>query len=286
MLVSLLVLTLLISVLFLVRKGMQLVRLPAKWLDRFWYLLFVVLMLPFLPLQAVSYFDGETGGAERLPPVPGEAQRTEATSNVISDLSVSVTRLDLGWLESGLFGVWLGGMVIFSLIVLWSLSELRAMVAKAGAVKNARLRKEYHACVEELGLKKQPLLLESDSIESPVTCGILRPYLLVPKELDDRFSTEEIRYMFLHELKHHQLHHPRINAAALLFQIVYWFHPLVWLARKKMVIDRELACDAAVIETIGLSNRKAYGMTLLQFVEKRQAHSSLQLGVGGTKKTD
>lgn len=75
--------------------------------------------------------------------------------------------------------------------------------------------------------------------------------------------------MFLHELKHHQLHHPRINATALLFQIVYWFHPLVWLARKKMVMDRELACDAAVIETIGMCERKAYGRTLLQFIEKK-----------------
>ncbi|GAF23165.1 hypothetical protein JCM19047_2963 [Bacillus sp. JCM 19047] len=49
-------------------------------------------------------------------------------------------------------------------------------------------------------------------------------------------------------------------------------------------MDRELACDAAVIETIGMCERKAYGRTLLQFIEKKQSHSSLELGVGGTKK--
>ncbi|RQW22668.1 BlaR1 family beta-lactam sensor/signal transducer [Bacillus sp. C1-1] len=284
MLVTLLVLTLLISALFLVRQGMKLVRLPAIWLDRFWSLLFVVLLLPFLPLQAVPFFPGETRGVEQRPQLPGEAQLTEATNITISDFSVSVTRFDLGWLESGLFVVWLGGIVLGLCLIFQSLFKLKTIIAKARVVKDSRLTIAYDACVKELGLKKKPRLLESDSIESPVTCGILRPYLLVPEGLYNLFSTDEIRYMFLHELKHHQLHHPRINATALLFQIVYWFHPLVWLARKKMVMDRELACDAAVIETIGMRERKAYGRTLLQFIEKKQSHSSLELGVGGTKK--
>ncbi|GAF20099.1 LOW QUALITY PROTEIN: beta-lactamase [Bacillus sp. JCM 19046] len=281
---TLIVLTLLISALFLVRQGMKLVRLPAIWLDRFWSLLLVVLVLPFLPLQAVPFFAGETGGTEQRPQLPGEAQLTEATNMTISDFSVSVTRLDLGWLESSLFVVWLGGIGLGLFLVLQSFFKLRTTIAKARVVNDSRLNPIYHACVDELGLKKKPRLLESDAIESPVTGGILRPYLLVPKDLYAFFSTDEIRYMFLHELKHHQLHHPRMNAAALLFQIVYWFHPLVWLARKKMVIDRELACDAAVIETIGMRERKATGRLCFSSLRKDNPHSSLQLGVGGTKK--
>ncbi len=49
-----------------------------------------------------------------------------------------------------------------------------------------------------------------------------------------------------------------------MFCIVYWFHPLVWLAAYASKQDSELACDERAIGLLGETERFAYGRTLLE----------------------
>ncbi|MBR1743813.1 MAG: hypothetical protein IJ733_18515, partial [Lachnospiraceae bacterium] len=49
--------------------------------------------------------------------------------------------------------------------------------------------------------------------------------------------------------------------------VVWWFHPLVWVAFRMSVRDSELACDEGVILAIGEEEKKAYGYMLLHRCE-------------------
>lgn len=46
--------------------------------------------------------------------------------------------------------------------------------------------------------------------------------------------------------------------------MIHWFNPLIWLAAKKMRHDREIACDAFVIEMFGEEERVSYGTTIIR----------------------
>ena len=60
---------------------------------------------------------------------------------------------------------------------------------------------------------------------------------------------------------------------------VYWFHPLVWLSWVILCRDMEMSCDEKVLELLGSEQRKAYGLTLLQFASGESA-GYVPLGFG------
>ncbi len=78
--------------------------------------------------------------------------------------------------------------------------------------------------------------------------GIFRPVLIWPQRLSERLKDEHIEAILAHELGHAQR---RDNLTALLHMVVeaaFWFHPLVWWMERRMVEERERACDEAVVQ--------------------------------------
>lgn len=107
-----------------------------------------------------------------------------------------------------------------------------------------------------------------DRIGTPLTYGLLRPVVLLPKGLDCD-NTQELGYILLHEgahIRHRDAWWKLLFAAAL---CVHWFNPLVWAMYVCAGRDLERCCDEAVIRRCGLENRSAYALTLLQWEERR-----------------
>jgi uncharacterized protein (TIGR03435 family) len=72
--------------------------------------------------------------------------------------------------------------------------------------------------------------------------------LIWPERLSERLDDEHIEAILAHELRHAQR---RDNLTAVFHMVVeaaFWFHPLVWWMERRMVEERERACDEAVVE--------------------------------------
>jgi beta-lactamase regulating signal transducer with metallopeptidase domain len=67
--------------------------------------------------------------------------------------------------------------------------------------------------------------------------------------------------VLLHELGHIKRRDPLVALVCLGLQILYWFHPLVWMVRVRLATLREIACDADVV---ALASRDEYRRTLLR----------------------
>ena len=147
----------------------------------------------------------------------------------------------------------------------------------------------FYTLFKIISMKKQLALAvlwkdniyEADGIKSPFVFGILRPRIYVP------FSLEKIErdYILRHEKEHIRRGDHLIKYVAYMLAMVYWFHPLIWVAYHFMCQDMEMSCDEKVIKVLDEDKRKDYSRLLLSFaVEKRQFAGPLYFGENNVEK--
>jgi TonB family protein len=90
-------------------------------------------------------------------------------------------------------------------------------------------------------------LRASQRSNSPCVVGITWPVLLWPEGVADSLSDAQLDAIMRHELSHID---GRDNLAGVIHasvEVLFWFHPLVWWLGKRLVRERERACDEAVL---------------------------------------
>jgi beta-lactamase regulating signal transducer with metallopeptidase domain len=89
-------------------------------------------------------------------------------------------------------------------------------------------------------------VLCSDRVHVPMVWGLRTGTLLLPNAAEE-WSDEELRATLIHELGHLQ----RLDYVSLgLMNVVtalLWFHPQVWIARRRALAEGERACDDLVL---------------------------------------
>ena len=91
-----------------------------------------------------------------------------------------------------------------------------------------------------------PVLTSSVPIE-PGLIGIFRPVLLLPDGIQARLSRQEMDAILAHELCHFRRRDNLTAAIHMLVESLFWFHPLVWWLGRRLMNERERACDEAVL---------------------------------------
>jgi beta-lactamase regulating signal transducer with metallopeptidase domain len=170
---------------------------------------------------------------------PDQRHPLEGTDGGRADAVVSVRTASAPWPERAalpLLLVWGGGAGVLLGRVLWS--RRRA----AGIARRA------HPAGALWGPTTDPEVRSSDELAVPCTIGVLRPIILVPSDSESEgWSADWRRSAVAHERAHIERRDPLIQAAVEVVRALYWFHPLVWMAARKMSADREIAADDAVL---------------------------------------
>ena len=76
----------------------------------------------------------------------------------------------------------------------------------------------------------------------PFACGVLNPTVVLPIECND-WSAERRTAVLLHELAHVRRRDLLGHTLGRVACAVYWFHPLVWTAARRLRSESERACD-------------------------------------------
>lgn len=261
---------------------------------RIWYFLFLPFMTTFLPwnffqlggiyeyIKGLFVINGTAFKDERI---SGSDISQTSNANLLHDFAVSVNNSTPTLFLHVFIGVWVIGIILFIGMALFANHQLYLLKKSATVINNQKVNEMLEVCKEVVGVKKKILLRETSLITSPVTLGLFRPYILLPKNTGEAFSLNELKYVFLHELSHQKNKDILVNYAMWLLQMVYWFNPFVWYALKNMRIDRELACDASVLKVLDESAYTEYGYTIIRFADKKYArlYGQFASGIGGTK---
>jgi beta-lactamase regulating signal transducer with metallopeptidase domain len=121
-------------------------------------------------------------------------------------------------------------------------------------------------------------LLVLPGLKSPATAGWWNPQILLPEICEQIGPTPQVADVLCHELAHVARRDYLWAGLSDLICCLLFFHPAAWKARKAMVLQGELACDLAVLET-RRGDRADYADSLTYFVRLRMLQEGFSLGV-------
>ncbi|MES2459082.1 MAG: M56 family metallopeptidase [Armatimonadota bacterium] len=125
------------------------------------------------------------------------------------------------------------------------------------AIPSSQAEAETARIAAQLGLRRVPRLMVSTHIDIPVYAP---GTVLLPASAD--YSPEERRLILAHELSHARRRDLAWEWLGTLTQTIFFFHPLVLLARREERLARESAADALALR-ITAALPAAYGNLLL-----------------------
>ncbi len=142
--------------------------------------------------------------------------------------------------------VWLAGTLLFvcpltyGSLRMWRTSrrfEFQASESVASLVASL---------CKELGIKKSVTVLQTSQTTMPATWGFWSHTIVLPETFGD-WAADRQRLVLLHELAHIKRLDCVTQSVAWIICAVFWFNPLVWLALRRMRVERERACDDIVL---------------------------------------
>jgi beta-lactamase regulating signal transducer with metallopeptidase domain/ketosteroid isomerase-like protein len=139
------------------------------------------------------------------------------------------------------------GLLGLALFLLIGHLRLRRIVGSAQTVSDPSTIRITAELKSELDLTPQsiPVLSTTESI-SPMTLGLMRPKILLPASYLN-WDESRKRDVLIHELSHIRRRDSLTQALANLVCLLHWFNPFVWFAARKMLSEREHACDDQVL---------------------------------------
>jgi beta-lactamase regulating signal transducer with metallopeptidase domain len=87
----------------------------------------------------------------------------------------------------------------------------------------------------------------SDAISTPIAAGFFRPMIILPRPVAEQLSDADLNVIIRHELTHINRRDDWTKLAQKLIEAVFFFNPAVHLIGRQLELERELACDEAVV---------------------------------------
>ena len=81
----------------------------------------------------------------------------------------------------------------------------------------------------------------------PGIVGFLNPVLVVPKGIVKQVAPRHLQPVLQHELCHLKRQDNLTALIHMIVEVVFWYHPLVWLIGARLISERERACDEFVV---------------------------------------
>jgi beta-lactamase regulating signal transducer with metallopeptidase domain/protein involved in polysaccharide export with SLBB domain len=183
------------------------------------------------------------------------------------------------------FAGWLAGSIGFMAIVASRVLRFQRLLKHAAPASPSLLAIATEAA-HELDVRRAPRLLVISARVPPLLWPVgRRPTIVMPGDVIDKLSETQLRHVLAHEMAHvaRRDHWVRWFVAAV--ATLYWWHPVFWLAGRRLRTAEEACCDALVVGRCRAATARQYAGTLLEIVDFVAATTApppaLGSGMGG-----
>jgi beta-lactamase regulating signal transducer with metallopeptidase domain len=199
--------------------------------------------------------------------VPALATQPHTSLEIVAESSPSFSAAPMP--QSIDWRVWL--LALWAVGVLWAIYRIarqwrasKMLLRNSSAVNDPVLNDILIRLAKALRLRRVPTIHQSALVDSPLLMGVFRPRIILPAATT---RNSHIELMLAHELAHIRR---RDLAWLWLFTVceaIFFFHPLIWLARREWTISTETACDQLALRAANRAPHD-YGSMLVEVVAR------------------
>ena len=145
--------------------------------------------------------------------------------------------------------LWLAGTLLMLVQLAWGLAALREVSRGSAVVTAGPLAEAAQAAALSLQVTQAVEVRQAvagGQVTVPLTYGMRRPVIVLPAEASE-WPFPRLQAALLHEMAHVKRRDWALQALGQIAGALYWFHPLVWVARSQMRAESEAACDDLVL---------------------------------------
>ncbi|MFF2885544.1 M56 family metallopeptidase [Paenibacillus sp. NPDC057967] len=249
-------------------------KLPKMTFMFLWGVALVQLLVPVSVQSQFSIFTAvehlsRTFTVPKLIPASESSTFVNGTTAVImppitEHVTAPIMPLKMASQISPIVWVWLVGFTLCALFFIIPHLRYRKIYKMAVPIRNDFIRKWQHSNL----LWRDVQIRQLDHISTPLTYGIFRPVVLLPKNLDYD-DEKQLALILTHEFTHIKRFDTLKKWILATSACVHWFNPFVWVMYILANRDIELFCDETVIRKFGENTKSTYARALVRLEEKK-----------------
>ena len=283
-------------------RALLLKRLPKQTFVILWALVALRLLMPWaipvpvnaysllsMPAQAVAekvgllFGQADTGSTATPESSQGMAGQEEGggTATVVGLATVRDASGGGEGLANPMHVVWGAGTIVVAAAFLVAHVRLRKRLAESLPVCDDDALDAFAGLRNQVGVRRRVDLRQSELVGTPLTFGVVRPVVIVPKTCPDArgWAGERMRFVLAHELCHVRRCDVALKCVLAAAVCLHWFNPLAWVMWVLAARDIELACDEAAVRSLARGPlgqvRAEYARTLIDMEEMKSGLAPL-----------
>ncbi|HXC80078.1 MAG TPA: M56 family metallopeptidase, partial [Candidatus Acidoferrum sp.] len=217
-----------------------------------WLAASVKFLVPFAPLMAIGGQFGQHSHATVQPmmsflvgTVSQPFSRSAFQPAAVASSGAGIHSLWTG--PALLVGLWFLGCAVVLLRWYAGWRRVSAAVRQGLPIEDGREVDTLRRLERMHGLNGSIAVIVSNMSFEPGVFGIAKPVLLWPHDIGDRLDDGHLEAILAHEVCHVQRRDNLAVAVHMFVEALFWFHPLIWWVERRLVDERERACDEEVI---------------------------------------
>ncbi len=192
--------------------------------------------------------------APEVASAPAPSDPRSATEAVVENAPISVlAELSATTIVTSLW-LLVAGLLLVRLAV--ANARVSGWRRASAIVEDGRWNSLLRRLTRDYQIDRPVVLLQNDDTDVPVTWGVVYPVVLIPANADE-WDEEQRIAVLTHELAHVKRFDALSQMIGQAMLALLWFHPLAWVAVRRMRQEREHACDDFVLAAGARASRYA-----------------------------
>jgi beta-lactamase regulating signal transducer with metallopeptidase domain len=179
-----------------------------------------------------------------------------------------------------IFLAWVLGACVAMMRLAAGLWRLRRLRRSCTPIVAADLDPAVRKTVETIGASgsvissNSIMIATSECVRVPAAIGFWKRTIVLPAWALRELPAQDLNVILLHEFAHLRRWDDWTNLIQKIVRALFFFHPAVWWIEKRIAVEREMACDDAVLAET--ANPHGYAACLVSLLEKSLAHRLAQ----------